>query len=73
MAGHAAAAAALAIREGHRRGPAARIPPGSVWADRTPREDGLTAYMWLNWDVYRTGGHGGIQLHWKERQDGSTP
>ncbi|MFC8095342.1 DUF6292 family protein [Streptomyces sp. NPDC057301] len=44
------------------------IPPGSVRADCTGRDDGLTTYMWLTWDVSRTGGRGGIRLHWKERQ-----
>jgi hypothetical protein len=44
------------------------IPPSSVRADRTARNDGLTTYMWLTWDVSRTGGHGGLRLHWTERQ-----
>lgn len=44
------------------------IPPGVVRADCTTRDDGLTPYMWLTWDVSCTGGHGGIRLHWKERQ-----
>ncbi|MER5938439.1 DUF6292 family protein [Streptomyces sp. NPDC001928] len=44
------------------------IPPSSVRADRTTRDDGLSTYMWLTWDVSRTSGRGGIRLHWKERQ-----
>ncbi|MFD5017147.1 DUF6292 family protein [Streptomyces chartreusis] len=44
------------------------IPPGSVRASYTSREKGLTSYMWLTWDVSRTGGSGGIRLHWTERQ-----
>ncbi|MBT2423692.1 hypothetical protein J7F01_40965 [Streptomyces sp. ISL-22] len=43
------------------------IPPGSVRADCTTREDGFTTYMWLTWDVSRAGGRGGMRLHWKER------
>ncbi|WP_406257357.1 DUF6292 family protein [Streptomyces chartreusis] len=44
------------------------IPPGSVRASYTSREQGLTSYMWLTWDVSRTGGPGGLRLHWTERQ-----
>ncbi|MFE6946052.1 DUF6292 family protein [Streptomyces chartreusis] len=44
------------------------IPPGSVRASYTGREQGLTSYMWLTWDVSRTGGRGGLRLHWTERQ-----
>lgn len=44
------------------------IPPGSVRADCTGRDDGLATYMWLTWDVSRTGGRGGIRLHWQERR-----
>ncbi|MGI5413922.1 DUF6292 family protein [Streptomyces chartreusis] len=44
------------------------IPPGSVRASYTNRDQGLTSYMWLTWDVSRTGGSGGLRLHWTERQ-----
>ncbi|MFJ2008607.1 DUF6292 family protein [Streptomyces chartreusis] len=44
------------------------IPPGSVRANYTNRDQGLTSYMWLTWDVSRTGGSGGLRLHWTERQ-----
>ncbi|MFD5861705.1 DUF6292 family protein [Streptomyces chartreusis] len=44
------------------------IPPGSVRASYTGRDQGLTSYMWLTWDVSRTGGSGGLRLHWTERQ-----
>lgn len=44
------------------------IPPGSVRASYTSRDQGLTSYMWLTWDVSRTGGSGGLRLHWTERQ-----
>ncbi|MEU1259352.1 DUF6292 family protein [Streptomyces chartreusis] len=44
------------------------IPPGSVRASYSGRDQGLTPYMWLTWDVSRTGGRGGIRLHWTERQ-----
>ncbi|MGW1364507.1 DUF6292 family protein [Streptomyces chartreusis] len=43
------------------------IPPGSVRASYTSRDHGLTPYMWLTWDVSRTGGNGGLRLHWTER------
>ncbi len=49
------------------------IPPDAIRADCTGHHDGLTMYMWLTWDVSRTGGRGGIRLHWKERGAGSTP
>ncbi|SEE06579.1 hypothetical protein SAMN05428938_6969 [Streptomyces sp. KS_5] len=44
------------------------IPPGSVRASYTNRDQGLTSYMWLTWDVSPTGGSGGLRLHWTERQ-----
>ncbi|MCZ4611582.1 DUF6292 family protein [Streptomyces sp. Lzd4kr] len=44
------------------------IPPGSVRASYSSRDQGLTPYMWLTWDVSRTGGRGGLRLHWTERQ-----
>ncbi|WP_449338877.1 DUF6292 family protein [Streptomyces chartreusis] len=44
------------------------IPPASVRASYTSGDHGLTRYMWLPWDVSRTGGGGGLRLHWTERQ-----
>lgn len=43
------------------------IPPGSRRASYTYRDHGLTPYMWLTWDVSRTGGRGGFRLHGTER------
>ncbi|GGJ58559.1 hypothetical protein [Streptomyces brasiliensis] len=40
------------------------IPPGTVRADHRSREHGLTTCTLLVWDISRTGGRGGIRLHW---------
>ncbi|MET7700298.1 DUF6292 family protein [Streptomyces sp. NPDC005485] len=44
------------------------IPPGTVRANHTSLERGMTMYTVMTWDVSRTGGHGGLQLHWQERK-----
>ncbi|MEU6147728.1 hypothetical protein ABZ848_46205 [Streptomyces sp. NPDC047081] len=44
------------------------IPRGTVRADFYPRHRGLATWMKLTWDISRTSGHGGIRLHWIERQ-----
>ncbi|MFF0016228.1 DUF6292 family protein [Streptomyces sp. NPDC005374] len=44
------------------------IPPGTVRASRTSLDRGLTMYTVMTWDVSRTGGRDGLQLHWQERQ-----
>jgi hypothetical protein len=44
------------------------IAPGTVRANHTSLEDGMTMYTVMTWDVSRTGGRGGLQLHWQERK-----
>jgi hypothetical protein len=44
------------------------IAPGTVRANHTSLERGMTMYTVMTWDVSRTGGRGGLQLHWLERK-----
>ncbi|WP_369220591.1 DUF6292 family protein [Streptomyces sp. R39] len=42
------------------------IPPGTVRADCTHREQGRTMYLVLAWDISRTTGAGGLRFTWAE-------